>query len=552
MGRLTRRRPAAGPRLPTAGELRLAAHLLWRLPAFLRGAPTTEEARQTLARRLGRREAAFLALAERAVYANPGSPYRRLLAWAGCERPDLERLERLVRTEGLEGALEALCRQGVYLSVDELKGRRPVVRGSASFRVDPLGLWNPATPGHVVAQTSGSRGERTIVPLDLAVLRDWAVNLRLDLTARGGADWVHGRWSVPGGDAVAFLLTFAAAGWPARRWFSQVDPGAPGLHPRYRWSGRLIRWGSRVAGVPLPRPEHVPVGAPEPIVRWMAGVLRTGRTPCLVTYVSSAVRVCQAAAETGVDLAGARFSLLGEPLTSARLGAIRRAGAAMRLTYGTVETGVLGTGCLMPSDPDDVHLHHDTHAVIEVGADGPAALPSDALLVSSLLPAAPLVLLNVSTGDRAALSGRRCGCPLEALGWTRHLAQIRSFEKLTAGGMTFADTDVIAVLEEALPARFGGGPTDYQLAEDETADGRPRLSLLVDPRVGRVDPGAVVEAFLQALGEGSGAPRVMTAQWRQWDLLEVVRRSPVTARSGKILHLHQHAARRTDAHAPIP
>jgi hypothetical protein len=134
---------------------------------------------------------------------------------------------------------------------------------------------------------------------------------------------------------------------------------------------------------------------------------------------------------------------------------------------------------------------------------------------------------------------RACGCPLERLGWTTHLHTIRSDEKLTAGGMTFADADVIRVLEEVLPARFGGGPTDYQLLEEEVAGGRPRLRLLANPALGPLDAAAVAEAFLSAVGRGSGAQRVMALQWRQAGLLRVERRPPLATRSGKILHLHQ-------------
>jgi hypothetical protein len=91
-------------------------------------------------------------------------------------------------------------------------------------------------------------------------------------------------------------------------------------------------------------------------------------------------------------------------------------------------------------------------------------------------------------GDQAIVVQRACGCPLEQLGWVTHLHTIRSYEKLTGGGMTFLDTDVIRVLEEELPARFGGTPTDYQLLEEEADDGQPRLQLLVHPRVGPLNP----------------------------------------------------------------
>jgi hypothetical protein len=105
--------------------------------------------------------------------------------------------------------------------------------------------------------------------------------------------------------------------------------------------------------------------------------------------------------------------------------------------------------------------------------------------------------------------------------------------------MTFLDSDLIHVLEAELPARFGGRPTDYQLLEEEAGDGLPRLRLLVLPGVGSLDRAAVADAFLDAIGSGSGARRVMALQYRQGGLLRVERRPPLSTRAGKILHLHQ-------------
>ena len=80
--------------------------------------------------------------------------------------------------------------------------------------------------------------------------------------------------------------------------------------------------------------------------------------------------------------------------------------------------------------------------------------------------------------------------------------------------MTFLDVDVIHVLERVLPERFGGGPTDYQLVEEEGVDGAPHLSLLVDPRIGPVSSDAVSETFLTAIGDGRGAEKVMSLAWQ--------------------------------------
>jgi hypothetical protein len=514
------------------------ARFYWSLPSYLRHPISLEEARATLRRRLERREADFLALARRAIYRHAGSPYRRLLELAGCEYGDLE---RLVGQEGVEGALGILFRGGVYLTVDEFKGRRPAVRGSATIAVDPGRLRNPGATPALWAQSGGSRGPRTPVPIDLAHVRDRAVNRRLVFDAWGAARWRPAVWEVPGGAVLVNLLTYCGAGARPARWFSQLDPSARGVDPRYRWRAGALRWGSALAAVPLPRPRYVPLPRPLPIARWMAGVLAGGETPLVHTYATSAVRLCQAALDAGIELRGARFTLGSEPTTAARLAVIHRAGAGALASYLVNEAGPIGHGCLAPEASDDLHAYHDFHALIQPGPDGSVrGLPPDALLLSSLRPTAPLMLLNVSLGDQAVVTSRACGCPMGRFGWATHLHTIRSFEKLTAGGMTFFDPDVIRVLEEVLPGRFGGGPTDYQLLEEEDDDGRPRLRLLVHPAVGPLEAEAVREAFLAAISRGPDSPRVMALQWRDAGFPQVERRPPLTTPAGKILHLHQH------------
>ena len=522
--------------LPSVEDVLGGARFLWSLPGFLRRPIDPEEARVILRRRLERREGNFLGVMRWAIYEHDGSPYRRLLGLAGCEYGDLE---RLVRQHGLEGALHTLYRHGVYLTVDEFKGRRPAIRGSATLPVDPDRLRNPRSAVHVPAESGGSRGIGTRVPVDLAFIRDRAVTTYLALAARGGTAWRHALWEVPGGVATSRLLLYSLLTTSPIRWFSLVDPAAPGLHPRYRWSGRILRWGSLLAGVPLPGPQYVPLERPLPIARWMAEILQAGRTPHLSVSVSSAVRLCQAALDAGIDIRGAQLWVGAEAATAARLTAIRRSGVEAVPSYASTECGAIAYGCLAPEAPDDLHLFHDLLALIRPGPEAADhGLPSNALLMSSLLATAPLILLNVSMGDQAVVERRACGCPLERLGWATHLRTIRSFEKLTAGGMTFLDSDVIRVLEEVLPARFGGGPTDYQLLEEEEDDGRPRLRLLVHPAIGPLDADAVAEAFLTAIGRRSRADRVMELLWRDAGFVRVERRPPRSTPSGKILHLH--------------
>jgi hypothetical protein len=516
-------------------DLAAGARFLGALPSFLRTQVTLEQGRAILRSRLEHREARFLTLMRQAVYEHVGSPYRELLRLAGCAYGDLQ---RLAIQNGVEGALSVLLEHGVYITVDEYKGRRPLVRAGVHVPIDPARLRNPRGRVHFPVRTSGSRGGGTALGVDLAYIRTHAVNKCLVLAAHQGLAWRHAVWQVPGGAAMGQILRFSALGGYPTRWFSQIDPRSRELHPRYRWSVRALHWGSVLAGRRLPRPEHVPLADPLPIARWLAEVRQDGETPHLFTFPSAAVRLCQAATAAGLDIRGARFMVSGEPITDTRLASIREAGAEPSTRYGTIESNAIGYGCLAPAHPDDVHFLQDLHALVQVPNRHPSGLPPGALLISSIDSSAPMILLNLSLGDAATIESRSCGCPLGTAGWSTHIHTIRSFEKLTAGGMTFLGTDVIRVLEEVLPRRFGGGPADYQLVEEEGGDGSARLRLLVHPDVGPLDPEAVEGALITALSHGSGAERVMGLAWREAALVRVERRAPLTTASGKVLHLH--------------
>lgn len=515
------------------GEAWLGVRLAARLPGFLRRPLTLDDASAAVATRLAHREASFLDVVRRCVFERPASPYRALLERAGCERGDLA---RLVRQDGIEGALQTLYRAGVYLTVDEFKGRRPIVRSGRIVSTSIDGVRNPLARAHVPATTNGSRGAPLSAPADLEFVRDRGVNSLVVLAARQGLRWHHATWSAPGTGALVPVLRLAVAGARPTRWFSLVAATAPGLHPRYRWSQRALSWAWTAAGYGILQPVAATLADPGPILRWLAETRRAGATPHLYTMVSPAVHLCQVARASGVALDGTQFTVTGEPLTGPRLAAIHAVGAEARPTYASVEAGAIGEGCLERDAPDDVHVLRDRLAVIQPGDDaGP--LTGAALLISSLRPVGPFMFLNVSLGDTAELSERKCGCPLESVGWTTHLRAIRSQEKLTAWGMSLLDSDVVRVLEETLPARFGGRPTDYQLVEDADGAGGPRLRLLVHPAVGVVDPTRIAATLLAAIATGRGAERVASLVWNDARVVQVERRPPLAAR-GKIHHVH--------------
>ena len=139
-------------------DISAGARLISRMPAFLRRPVTTEESKQALARRLAQRPAIFLELMRHAVFEIPLSVNFQLFRHAGCELGDLE---NLVHCEGIEGALGKLLRQGVFLTVDELKGRRPILRGSTTISLLRRGAHCCAA----VAPTQRSKG-RARAPAD--------------------------------------------------------------------------------------------------------------------------------------------------------------------------------------------------------------------------------------------------------------------------------------------------------------------------------------------------------------------------------------------------
>lgn len=524
------RTPLGNPR-----GLLIGARFLMRVPGFLRRQFTLEEARAIQSTRLRQREDRFLDFVGSAVFARPESVLARLFDHAGVSLPDLG---ELVHRQGLEGALRQLFEAGVYVTSDEFKGRTPLVRGSLRLEIEPASLRNPLAAFHVAARSGGSRSRAAPFLMDLGYIRACAVACALYLEAHGGSRWVKATWETPGAGSRFRLLKYACFGERPVAWFTQVHP-SDGLDPVFRWSDRALRWGGSLAGVRMPRPVLASPEDPLPMVRWVRSVLDAGDEPHWFSFSSSVVRLAMAAREAGIDLTGSHASLAGEPITDARVATIRSAGIEPLPRYGTIEAGPIAYACRNPEAADHMHLVRDMHAIIQAGPHGAeAGLPENAVLLTALHPAAPFSMLNFSMGDQAVIDDESCGCPLERLGWRPHVSHVRSFEKLTAGGVTFDDAEITRLLEETLPDRFGGGPTDYQLVEEESERGDSLLVLRVHPHVGSVPEDEVLESLISGLGIGSPVHRMMERHLRTAVDVRVERSAPLVTRSSKIMHLH--------------
>jgi hypothetical protein len=510
------------------GELAIAARLTRDLPSFYRRTVSLDQAAAWHRDRIRSRPQRFLGVAERHVYANARSPYLRLLKAAGCEFGDLR---TLIEREGLEGALDDLRERGVYVTSDEFRGRREIIRGSLRLTPNPDDFDNPLQAAHFEALTGGTSGQRARVRRSLDLVEEVMYSSAVSMAAHGLSRTPHAVWET--GPAM-WLLRMPRLGTPLAAWFYPLQP----LPWRVRLGAiHLALLAGLFAKYRLPLPVHCDLQEPRRVAEWLADRSARGQTTCLVTHVSSAVRVAAESTRSGRSLAGVTFFVRSEPLTPARKRTIEASGARAMVNYGATEASVIGISCAEPTAPDDVHVFESRYAITRRSRSVPFLEQEvEALLATSLTDGASKVLINVETGDYADVwRGPSDCCAMGRLGMTMHLSSIRSFEKLTSEGMTFIGSNVVRILEEQLPSRFGGNPIDYQLVEHEHADSTARLSLRVHPDIGPIDEDALRSAFLESLAMDGVQERYMSAFWGRAKTVQIDRAPPITTPSGKVL-----------------
>jgi hypothetical protein len=514
----------------------MTTDFLGALGSFLKNPLSPAESRRRVVSHLRDRDASTLRLFRHAVYADERSPYLQLLRHAGITYADIE---ELVRTEGVEGSLQRLHLAGVHLTLDEFKGKRAIRRGSLEIAASPDAFDNRTLSAHFAARTGGSRSPGRGLLIDVDLLAHEACYESIALGQFGLTDRPRALWRpVPPGTAgIKMLLRSAKAGLPVRRWFSQ-NP----VWSREEWRHSVFTaatmLASRVAGRGLARPIHVPLAEVLTIVRWLAAAKAEGRPGVLDTNAASAVRVCRTASDHRIDISGSFFRVGGEPYTAGKAAAIERAGCRATSYYSMAEVGRIANSCADPAALDDAHVATDKVAILAsdvrpAGADRPVS----ALFLTAFHASTPKIMINVEMGDYATLSTRPCGCAWHDLGLSLHLRDIRSYEKLTAEGMHFVGADLLTLLEETLPARFGGSATDYQLVEREDR-GVPTITLLVSPRVTGIDEAQLRNAVVDLIGANNAAARMMASRWREAGTLRIAREEPQATSAGKVLALH--------------
>lgn len=498
-----------------------------RLRRFLAQPLQPDQGVALVQRMLREREQNFLRLIQHAVYGQPNSPYQKLLRWAGVEYGDIE---RLVRSEGIEATLERLLDIGVYVSLDEFKGKRAVQRAQLHLDTKQETFDNPLGTKEFRLSTSGSsaRARRVAANLDHIIVEGahrMLVWRSIDRPIPHRAVW---RSVPPGASGIKEALAYAKYGRPLTRWFSQT-PVCWG--PTFIPSSLFLHYTVWASAGLIPRPTYTPLEEARRVADWLAHNAAEGAYISLP--VTAAVAVAEEARQRGYDYRGVVFRTGGEPLTPLKAALIESTGATLRYQWSMSEVGPIAACCAHRTDVDEMHLFSSAFAIVA----RPRPLYDDwnsarAIYLTTLSPTAPKLMLNVEIGDSAVVHQRACGCPLDQLGFTLHLHQIRSYEKLTTVGMHITGEQILQLVERVLPQVHGGSMLDYQLAEDHGGT-RTRLYVIVDPRAPIVEPERIPETVLKFLSREGRSGWMMAEHFRQARVIQVLRRPPFVTPTGK-------------------
>ncbi len=506
------------------GYLKLAEGL-----AYLHRLPPDPDYKNKIRRYIENREDNFLGMAHK-VLSLRDHPYAQIFATAGCTYADLE---TEVRKNGLENTLEALLREGVYLTLDEFRCTSEIVRGGRHIPAKLTDWDNAAGKGPLQAFSSGSSGGPKLrTSLSLQASEFGMAGMRL-LNDEFG---VQQRPSVivgailPGNVGIAGCTTVLRLGGVPERWFALGGSIRENGHYRALTAAMVTRL--RIAGAKVPYPTYLEADDFSPVAEYIARRKKEGVLMTLGGFVSSVARVAGAALDLGLDISGTFSMVSGESLTDVKRALIESAGIEVYPIYGASDFGGIGMPCRHMNSGDCVHVSRASIALVSRAIENPYGEEEiNSLHVSALLPFAPRVLINVEIGDTGVIEPATCDCELSRMGYTLQVRDIAAFSKVCGQGVTIHAQEMVRLLEEALPARFGGRPGDYQLLEIE-GKGQTEMVLRVHPRLKIASVQDVLNYFLsQTRSKYGGA--LAAVQWTQSNGVRVEVKEPVLTSSGK-------------------
>jgi len=433
----------------------------------------------------------FLALAA-TVLAMPEHPYAQMFKLAGCSYADLE---ASVRRKGLETTLEKLLWEGVYLTHDEFRGKTEIVRSGRHIPATSSMWKNPGSRGGYVSSSSGTSGRSVTTDLSIATVR--LTESVLIIFAREFKMQFGARLSVapvlPGhGLFGAIYAGRLISGFD--RWYATGGTTWKNLH--YRVITHVLVGEARLLGLPVPYPTYLQQNDFLPAAEYIRKRLDAGESVGMSGFVSAVARVAAAAVSNGLDLTGCSALTSGEALTDAKRRVIQSSGMIVYPSYGTTDFGSIGMPCAQMTEGNCTHVMK--HAIALVSRQQETAWADTAvnsLYATSLLAESPRIFINAEIGDTGVIESATCDCLFSKLGFDLQVRDIAAISKVTAQGVTIEVAELVPLLEEALPARFGGHPGDYQLCETE-AGSQTELVLRISPGVSVATADEILRHFL--------------------------------------------------------
>ena len=523
----------SGLDIPMLQEIKYYSRMAWGIRKFLRTPPISDP-EAYIRHHLATRASGFLTLVEKGIFSCPSNPHYEMFRLAGCTLGDLK---EEVGRHGLEPTLKRLREAGVYVTHDEFKAKVPIVRAGREIPSHDASFRNPLVANALSEGiSSGSRSKGTRSPRSIGRLLHREAHFRIrnrefDLSSRIRIEL---KPILPSGTGLGPGQRGHREGHPVERWFAVGGGLRDSGHYRLL-THCLVLW-TRALGANPRLPTYLPPNDFGIVAEYIARRRREGAAVAVHGFTSPAVRVAAAALDLGLDISGTLFLVAGEALTQAKRETIERTDSEVYTSYPISEVGPVGHACRQMKSGNCVHLFEDTVAAfVHRRRANFSDTEVNALQFTSLLPFCPHVLINAEMDDAGVIGPASCECVYSRLGLTRQVSQIFSFGKLTGQGMTLVGTDLLRILEEALPAQLGGAPGDYQLVEREGA-AQTEVTLRVNPRI-QASPDRIRECFLRELKSFYGGS-LASRMWTHAEGVEIVSGQPFTTRTGKIHALH--------------
>jgi len=493
--------------------------------------PLDPNYRAVIERYVNNRESNFLGIAK-SVLANPRHPYSQLFEIAGCTFADLE---AGVTRSGLEATLNALLKEGVYLTLDEFRCNTEIVRSGRHIPATMKDWDTSAGGGAGEAHSSGSSGgksQRTRYGLEYAKFGQVGGQLLIDEFGGPNGLAIIVFPILPTSSGLGICMGAARMGYQVEGWFALGSSGRNLHNFHYKALTAALVARLRLAGAKIPSPTYLEQGDFSPVAEFIARRKRDGVRSNVMGMVSSITRIAAAAIDLGVDIRGTYALVTGESLTDVKRDLIEAAGIEVFPTYATSEFGGIGSPCRQMNTGNRAHVAMASIALVSRPIDDAwCDEPVESLHITSLLSFAPRTLINVEIGDTGVIEPATCDCKYSRMGYKLQVRDMAAISKLRGQGYSLRAPEIVKLLEEGLAQKFGGRPGDYQLAEVE-GKAQTEMVLRIHPRAGVKSPEQVLQFFLAECRRTWGGWNTIL-HWTESNGVRVQVVAPVLAASGK-------------------